>query len=337
MAGRAVILHDRVDDDAAPDSQDTLVQVEAVGTALGALGYRVETLALGADLLVPIEGLRRRPPEIVFNLVESYHGHGRLNHLIPMLLDANELRFSGSDGTALMLTSAKPVAKAVMRAAGVPTADWLDTLESNPGLSPGDGPWIVKSVWEHASLGMDEGCVVDSWSAALALALAREQSHGGQWFSERYVDGREFNVGMLAGPHGPEILPIAEMRFVDFPPGAPRIVDYAAKWEAESFAYQHTRPAYDFAPGDAALLQRLEALAIACWKRFDLNGYARVDFRVDGDGEPWVLEVNANPCLSPDAGFARAAGRRGLDLCAVTERILTDARERAHRRMAVAA
>jgi D-alanine-D-alanine ligase len=121
-----------------------------------------------------------------------------------------------------------------------------------------------------------------------------------------------------------EPLPPAETLFRDYPPGKPRIVDYAAKWDAASFEYNNTLRRFEFPATDAALLARLRAVALACARLFDLHGYARVDVRVDAAGTPWVLEVNANPCLSPDAGFAAAAAAAGLDGTAVLQRILGD-------------
>jgi GNAT superfamily N-acetyltransferase len=104
-------------------------------------------------------------------------------------------------------------------------------------------------------------------------------------------------------------LPPAEIDFSAFPPAKPRIVGYAAKWETETFESVHTPRRFEFSSGDASLLDRLRALAVDCWRLFGLAGYARVDFRVDAAGQPWILEVNANPCLSPGAGFAAALAR----------------------------
>ncbi|MDQ2696149.1 MAG: D-alanine--D-alanine ligase, partial [Pseudomonadota bacterium] len=187
-----------------------------------------------------------------------------------------------------------------------------------------DGLWIVKSVWEHASIGLDDAALVPARDVAAALARRRGR-WGGDWFAERYIDGREFNLALLAGPHGPEVLPAAEIVFQDFPPDMPRIVGYAAKWDADSFACRHTVRTF---PGDAdrPLLAAMQELALRCWRLFGLAGYARVDFRVDGAGRPWVLEVNANPCLSPDAGFMASANRAGYGFDDVVRRLVEDAR-----------
>ena len=87
----------------------------------------------------------------------------------------------------------------------------------------------------------------------------------------------------------------------------------------------HTVRRFDFPAQDGALLAELRRVAAQCWNAFGLRGYARVDFRVDAENRPFVLEVNANPCLSPDAGFAAAAARAGLSYLQVVERILCDA------------
>ncbi|MGA2035451.1 MAG: hypothetical protein ABSG68_24650, partial [Thermoguttaceae bacterium] len=116
--------------------------------------------------------------------------------------------------------------------------------------------------------------------------------------------------------------PPAEIDFSAFPPGKPRIVGHRAKWEADSFEYQGTPRRFDFPAEDRPLLDRREELARACWRLFRLRGYARVDFRVDGRGQPWILEINTNPCLSPDAGYAAALAQAGISLEQAIGRIL---------------
>ncbi len=85
---------------------------------------------------------------------------------------------------------------------------------------------------------------------------------------------------------------------------------------------QNTPRRFDFPPHDSPLLKRIGELAAACWDLFRVRGYTRVDFRVDPDGRPWILEVNANPCLSPDAGFAAALERAGISYDEAVARIL---------------
>ena len=156
----------------------------------------------------------------------------------------------------------------------------------------GEDTWIIKSVWEHASIGLDETNIVKGKDKAEISSLLRLRagSLGGSCFAERFVDGREFNLSLLGGgPDNPMVLPPAEIVFEDFDAKRPRIVDYQAKWDETSFAFQHTPRRFDFAPNDGQLLETLQRLAKKCWIDFGLRGYARVDFRVDPDGKPWIL------------------------------------------------
>ena len=117
---------------------------------------------------------------------------------------------------------------------------------------------------------------------------------------------------------------------MDYPQGKPRFVGYNAKWDESSFEYTRTPRCFDFPPEDASLLAELQRLSLRCWDVFGLRGYARVDFRVDADGRPWVLEVNTNPCLSPDAGFMAAAARAGLSCSDAVRRIVMDSCKKEH-------
>ncbi len=322
---RVVILHNRVPAQAAPDELDVLVQVDAVGAALAALGHTVEPLGCDLDLRSLVSALAERTPDLVFNLVEGLEGHGRLIHVAPGVLDTLRAPVAGCPTEAIFLTSHKVLAKGLLRRAGLPTPDWLGDGLADAAAEPGPGAherWIVKSVWEDASIGMDDTAVVDGGAAAARAELARRAGRAGApWFAEAFIEGREFNLGLLDGPDGPTVLPPAEMLFEDFPEGKPRIVGYAAKWHEDSFEYSHTVRRFDLPGQDGALVAEMSRQALACWRLFGLRGWARVDFRVDGAGRPFILEVNANPCLSPDAGFAAGLARAGIPFIEAVGRI----------------
>jgi D-alanine-D-alanine ligase len=316
---RVVILHGVVPADAPADEQDVLIQAEQVAQALQALGYQVATLPLALDLETARRQLLRLRPVLVFNLVETIAGNGRLSQLGPALLEALAIPYTGTLQTGIFLSSNKLLAKQWLLAGGIPTPAWLSSLQEPLREA---GLWIVKSVWEDASFGLDDHALV-STPLELAYTLAERRSRlGGEWFAEAYIDGREFNLSLLAGADGLEVLPPAEIHFEGFPPGKPRIVGYAAKWDIASFEYHHTVRSFTFPESDRSLLQQLESLALRCGELFQIRGYGRVDLRVDAHGQPWVLEVNANPCLAPDAGFVAAAQQAGLTLPQVIQRII---------------
>jgi D-alanine-D-alanine ligase len=331
---RIAVLHNSVRDGSAPDEADVLIQAAAVTDALNELGHEAFDVPCGLNLAMVRDRLTALGPNRVFNLVESLDGHGSLIHLVPYLLDALGTPYTGARAEAMLATSNKIMAKFRLRAGGLDTPDWVgpypeagtDGVESG-NLEGGPGMWIVKSVWEHASIGLDAaGLLRDRRPGDLWPELARRASGlGGSCFAEAFVDGREFNLAVLAGPAGPEVLPPAEIVFEGYGPDRPRIVDYRAKWDADSFEYTHTPRRFEFPETERLLLKRLTETALAAWRCFGLAGYARVDFRVDDGGRPWILEVNANPCLSPDAGFAAALERAGIPFAMAVDRILGDA------------
>lgn len=321
---RVVILHDEVPDSAPPDQQDALVQVRAVGEALAGRGWDVHALPVGMDLSRMQAGLGAARPSLVFNLVESLGGDGRLVHLVPAVLESMAIPFTGCSMDAMFVSSGKLLAKRWLASEGLDTPAWWAPGEK---VRPYSGQWIVKSAWEHASIGLDANSVVPAESVDRRIEESRLR-HGGDWFAERYIPGREFNLSVIGSRGEAQVLPVAEIRFQGFGQDRPHIVDYAAKWHEESFEYQNTPRVFPVQPRDEPLLEKLRALARRCWDLFRLQGYARVDFRVDPYGRPWILEVNANPCLSPDAGFAAAAARAGMDLEQVIARIADEALQR---------
>jgi len=331
---RVTIVHNTVADDDAPDERDVLVQAEAVEAALRALGHDPGTLPCTLDLSEVKRRIADLRPDLVFNIVESLDGKGRLIHVIPLLLDALNVPYTGACAEAMCLTSHKVLAKQRLAAAHLPTPPWIGPYpEDVPNLPPAAGPavtseekWIVKSVWEHASIGLDEKTHLLCDHADRAATLLRERAPrlGGACFAERFIDGREFNLALLAAPDGPQVLAPAEILFEGYADHTLKIVGYRAKWDSASYEFHHTPRRFDFPAKDAALLARLSDLALQCWRLFGLSGYARVDFRIDAAGRPWILEVNANPCLSPDAGFAAALDASGLSYAAAIDRIIAD-------------
>lgn len=311
-----LVLHEKLGENARADEADALVQVEQVGEALRQLNWKVAVQSIDLDLDAGRERLRERGPGCVFNLVESLGGRGELIGLVPALLESESMPFTGSGSIAVNLTSHKLFAKRFMRADGIPTPDW----QPEDAHTDADARWIVKSLWEHASLGLDDDAVVLGREAAEQRIRHCAGQFGGRWFAERYIEGREFNISIIEQNGQPRILPLAEMTFVDFPADKPRIVGYAAKWDSAAPEYRGTERRFPELPDPER--KALQEVARRCWSLFGLRGYARVDVRLDSLGIPWVLEVNANPCLSRDAGFIAAAAEAGMRYRQVIEMIL---------------
>lgn len=326
------LLHNAVSPGSSPDERDVLVQLQVVQQALADLGHQGFALPCTLDLESLREQLVKTGPETVFNLVEALGGFDRLMHLPIALLAALDIPYSGPPAESIMLANDKLLAKHLLRQSNLPTPDWICADDDSPGVcTPGGLPagggrtYIIKAIHEHASYGMDATSLVCDSGVALRDRL---RAWHARWkrpcFAEAFIQGREFNLSLLANPlaREPEVLPVAEIDFSAFPPDTPRVVGYDAKWNADSFEFAATPRRFDFPPADDPLLERLRALACSCWHVFRLRGFARVDFRVDREGQPWILEINVNPCLSPDAGFAAALERARIPFAGAIERIL---------------
>lgn len=331
---RIAILHNALREEAAPDEIDVMAQVDAVSDALKNLGHDIFILPCDLDLKALKNQILSLSPDLAFNLTESIDGHGRLISVIPFFLSAMGIPYTGSPAEGIHFTSNKLLAKEKMMAAALPTPDWTGVYPEeihSPSdillLSPEKKTWIVKSVWEHASLGIDENGLIKNATQEMIFSCLKEKSPyvGGLCFAEEYIDGREFNLSVIGGENGPRILPPAEILFEGYEADKPKIVCYNAKWNEASYEYSHTPRRFNFPSEDKALLEFLENIALRCFRLFRLKGYARVDFRVDREGNPWILEVNANPCLSPDAGFQAAVAQSGASFQEVVALIIDDA------------
>lgn len=321
---RITIVHSAIHDSNKPDEHDTLIQVQSVKHTLNTLGHETICLPFEGELIDMADRLKSTKPDLVFNLVESVDGQARYIHLAPALMEATNIPFTGSSSDSLFCTTNKLMAKRMMRLYHIQTPPWLTTKSIHLYDSLPANAYIIKSVWEHASIGLDEDSVIisNSPSHLLQHIEKKQELYGGEFFAEQYIEGREFNLTLLAKDNEAEILPPAEIIFQNYPKDKKRVVGYRAKWISDSFEFSNTPRCFEFEEVDQYLLWQLKELAERCWKLFGLEGYARVDFRIDQDGHPWVLEVNTNPCLSPDSGFIAAAQKAGYTLNDVIDRIV---------------
>ena len=221
---RVAILHNAVPDDAPLEDQDTLVQVEAVSAALARLGHEPATVSCTLDLAALRDELLRLRPDVVFNLVESLAEADSLVYLPSAVLDVLGLPYTGSRTESLFLTTHKLLAKERLRQAGLPTPAWM---ESKSELSTKDtkatknwddrmpcyrrsscffvffvdhqrclGPGLARHGRRRGARGVDLAEV----RKRLAERAARS---AGPCFAEQFIEGREFNLSVLAGPTGP--------------------------------------------------------------------------------------------------------------------------------------
>lgn len=310
---KVLILTDARKSGMREDEEDTLLQVKAVKKALLYLGHTVEVALFSLNLVLTARRIEKSGCDLVFNLVENLSS-SRLLHLVPLVCQTLGVPCSGGSAYTLSVTGDKLVAKRQLKLASLPTPSWLETCTEDATFL--HVPLMLKPIAQEASVGITDSSVRTFTDAAQLCSALTEQP---EFFLEQYIDGREFNLSIL--PEG-RVLRVCEMRFVDYPKDKVKIVGYEAKWQPDSFAYQHTQRCYTFGKEDEALVDELQSLAKAVYELFGNSGYARVDFRVDEHKRPFILEMNSNPCITADSGFIAAAEQEGLSYPAVVEQLL---------------
>lgn len=316
---RCCILYNQPREGALADELDVLDQVEFIEKNLQEL--RIDTYKKGITIsfMDEIMTLSADRPDFVFNLVESINNKGELSYFIPALLNMYSIPYSGNPLEAIFTTTNKTLAHRMMRDAGINIPE-LYFPSQYKSLKPGR-KYIVKPIWEDGSLGISEDSVFECKPGYEKRLKGLDDSH---WFIEDYIEGREFNLSLLVGKSGPEVLPPAEIVFKNFDNNRPKIVDFKAKWEVESFEYINTIREFPGRNLNPKLKENLMETALKSWKTFSLRGYARVDMRTDMNDNVYVLEVNANPCISPDGGFVAATKEAGYSFTDVLNQIIND-------------
>ena len=315
---KCFIIYNEPGADALADELDVLDQVEHIENHLKELGIDVKRKGITAGFMTEISLLADEKPDFIFNLVESINNKGELNYFIPAMLNMYSIPYSGNPVEAMFVTTSKTLAGKTMRNAGIRNAVSFFPSQADK-LQPGKR-YILKPIWEDGSLGItaDSVFIFDKNTGERLSKL--DDTH---WFIEEFIDGREFNISVLAGKDGPQVMPFAEIVFVDYD-DRPRIIDFKAKWEEDSFEYENTIREF---PGDKLSLKlqkELRETALACWHLFGLKGYARVDVRIDSEENVYVIETNANPCISPNGGYVAATRQAGLTFTEVVQRIIND-------------
>lgn len=302
--------------------------LQAFAVALRAHGHEFRSLALGSSvqpLLTVVDDFR---PEVLVNFCESFAGRVEAESYLAGFLELLPVPYTGSSPETLALVRRKDRTKWLLQGAGLPTAKFWLVPKSNPlpeaelRAALDQGALFVKPAGEDASLGISDSSVVESYERLIAQ-VAEVRDRYGDVLIERYIDGREFNIAIIALPEI-EILPLAEIRFADLPWP---IVTYDAKWTPGTPGFEGT-PVDCPAQLSPELADRIRETARAAFELTGCRDYARVDLRVDRSDQVFVLEVNPNPDLSPDAGFARALRAAGIDYADFVERLISVAAAR---------
>jgi len=270
----------------------------------------VKTFAIDGNVERSIAKINRYSPDVILNFVESVDGISTYEYCMAGLFELLKVEFKGNQPLCLGNCLNKQRAKDILRANNINTPRAL-VIDKSGSISKINFnlkfPVILKLLTEDASIGISEYSVVKNFKELKNHVNFLVSTYKQNIIAEEYVDGRELNVAIL----GNKVLPISEIEFKGLPEGLPKIVTYDGKWIADSVYYENTKPKCP-TDLDARTKKRIVSVALQAFNALGCRDYARIDIRLDENGIPFVIEINPNPDISSDSGFARAANADGM-------------------------
>jgi len=285
-------------------------------------GHEVRVLGVHDDLagIRPAAGFFE--PHIVFNLMEAFAGITTYDQNVVSYLELLHLRYTGCNPRGLILARDKALSKKLLAYHRIPVPDFCVIKYGRKPALPKkmQFPLIVKSLFFEASAGISQASVVEDQEQLARRVQFIHDSLGTAAIVEQFIDGRELYVGVL-GNERLEVLPVWEMSFAQMPENRWRIATERVKWNTQ---YQKKNGIMtDAATLSAADIERIQRVAKRAYRALDLNGYARIDLRMDDEGRVYVLEANPNPNLAYGEDFAESAETSGISYERLLERIIT--------------
>jgi D-alanine-D-alanine ligase len=284
-------------------------------------GHEVKVLGVHDDLagIRPAAGFFE--PHIVLNLMEAFAGVTTFDQNVVSYLELLRLRYTGCNPRGLILARDKALSKKLLAYHRIPVPDFTVVRYGRKPVLPKKMhfPLIVKSLFFEASAGISQASVVENDEQLARRVLFIHENLGTAAIVEQFIDGRELYVGVL-GNERLEVFPVWEMSFAQMPDNRWRIATERVKWSTQ---YQKKHGIMtDAATLDAAAVDRIQRIAKRAYRALDLNGYARIDLRMDDEGRPYVLEANPNPNLAYGEDFAESAEAAGVSYETLLERII---------------
>jgi len=283
-----------------------------VVTTLRKLGHEVRPLGVRSDLGVIRAAVQEWQPHIAFNLLEEFDGVAVYDQNVVSYLELLRIPYTGCNPRGLMLARDKVLAKKLFSFHRIPFPEFIVAPQGRKVKRPAwlSFPLIVKSVTEEASLGISQASIVEDDGKLKERVAFIHESVGTGALIERYIEGRELYVGVIGNGHL-HALPVWELKLDKLPENARRIATERVKWSRK---YQDkygitSEKAKNLVDGKAEAIQHL---AKRVFRTLELSGYARIDLRMDEQGNLYVLEANPNPQVARDEDFADSAESAGF-------------------------
>jgi len=299
---------------------DTDETIQTVGKVLGER-HRVSYIEADESAYAR---LKRLKPDLVFNISERLFGPNRESH-IPTVCEMLGLPYTGSDPLTLGICLDKSRAKEILGYYGVPNPAFA--VVEKPSLVPADFPLpaIVKPLYEGSSKGIKNNSVARSRAVLLDRITETISSYKQPVIVERFLEGREFTVGVLGNDPKYEILPVVEIDHTQLPAGAEPVYSYEAKWIWD----KPEKPLDIFkcpALIPVALKKKIESIVRRTCAILRIKDWSRIDLRLDEKDEPNILEINPLPGILPDpednSCLPKAARAAGYSYSSLVHRVV---------------
>jgi len=291
-------------------------------STLTAMGHEVKPLGVHDDLGEIRRVATEWKPHIAFNLLDGFDDVVVFDQNVVSHLELLKLPYTGCNSRGMLLARDKSLAKKLLSYHRIRVPEFEVFRAGRPVRRPKRlaFPLMVKSLTEEASIGISQASVVDNDEKLKERVAFVHESIGTAAIVEQYIDGRELYVGIL-GNRTLQALPVWELFFTNMPEGSKRIATDRVKW---SVKYQKkygidSGMAPELAEGQA---ERIQHLCKRVYRALELNGYARVDLRLDAAGNAWVIEANPNPQIARGEDFVDSAEKIGLSYETVLQRII---------------
>jgi D-alanine-D-alanine ligase len=302
---------------------------EQVEKALQQKGFRTSLFNIDGDIKRLIKFLEEQRPNLIFNLCESLKGQAIHEMHVAGIYELTGIPYTGAAALALGTCLNKIRTKELFSVHGIPTAKhamYKNAQEVNLDDLHLRFPLIVKPSREDASIGIENSSIVKNIESLRERIAHIVKTYNQPALVEEYIEGRELNIAII-GNEQPTILPISEIDFSGLPADYPKIVTYNAKWVEGTAEYVGTVGTCP-AKLDPLVEKQVKEVALKVYKLMEIRDYARVDIRLDALNTPYALEVNPNPDISRDSGFARSARTAGLSFEDMIAKIVETAIER---------
>jgi len=331
-----VLLHP---DQAPPDSTKGYSEQEMLAwktgydvlSTLRAAGHDVRILGVQHELKPIRDEIEAWKPDIVFNLLEEFHGEAAYDQNVASYLELIRVPYTGCNPRGLMLARGKDLSKKLLSYHRIPVPAFAVYPKGRKVKRPArlGLPLIVKSLSEDASIGIAQKSVVDTDEKLAERVTFIHERIGTAAIAEQFIEGRELYVAVL-GNERLRVLPVWELEFGTLAQGSNRIATAKVKFDVK---YQERRgilqgPAEDLTP---ELRARIDRLTKRICRTLELDGYSRIDFRLTPEGVPYFIEANPNPEIAKLEVFADAAIHDGMSYDAMLQRILSLGMSRAKR------